>query len=246
MRLIGLLLAAGRGARASAAPSCWRRYRPPLAWRRRRYRGGRGRLPASRRRAPTSRRGGASRRFGAASTLLAGDRRADSSMCERADEGMGASLACGVAAAGRRRWLDRRARGHAVDCARRRSLTVADALRGGAEHGRAGRSAASAGIQWASRATYGALLSALTGDEGARSHRWPRASGRCSWWTSTIRRRARRRHACRHRDLAQPDELPVALVRCQRSACRSPPWRSSSWMRHHDSQLAVRSGCAIR
>ena len=87
--------------------------------------------------------------------------------CERAAEGMGASLACGVAASARRRRLDRCAGGHAVDradehrggrrCDSRRRGDRVRALRGKRGHP----------VGFARK--YGALLAALTGDEGARS-----------------------------------------------------------------------------
>ena len=88
--------------------------------------------------------------------------------CARADEGMGASLACGVARRARRGRLDRRARRHAVDRAgtdRRRRGCVARA----APRSPRRASAASAVIRWGSRAPTGRCWSALTGDEGARA-----------------------------------------------------------------------------
>jgi len=87
--------------------------------------------------------------------------------CERADEGMGASLACAVAAsADADGWLV--ALADMPWIAPVSIVTVADALRGGAEmaapvfRGERGHP-----VGFARR--YGSLLSALTGDEGARS-----------------------------------------------------------------------------
>lgn len=88
-------------------------------------------------------------------------------VCERADEGMGASLACAVAAAAHADgWLV--ALADMPWIAPTSIVTVADALRGGAElaapvyRGERGHP-----VGFARK--YGGLLSALTGDEGARS-----------------------------------------------------------------------------
>ena len=88
-------------------------------------------------------------------------------VCERADEGMGASLACAVAAAADADgWLV--ALADMPWIAPSSIVTVADALRGGAEmaapvfRGERGHP-----VGFARK--YGGLLSALTGDEGARS-----------------------------------------------------------------------------
>jgi len=87
--------------------------------------------------------------------------------CERADEGMGASLACAVAAsADADGWLV--ALADMPWIAPVSIVAVADALRGGAElaapvfRGQRGHP-----VGFARK--YGSLLSALTGDEGARA-----------------------------------------------------------------------------
>ena len=74
--------------------------------------------------------------------------------CERADEGMGASLACGVAACAGRRRLDRRACGHAVDRADD-DRAVADAIARRRRDRRHRSSTASAAIRLASRVAHG-------------------------------------------------------------------------------------------
>ena len=119
------------------------------------------------------------------------------------DEGMGASLACGVAASGGRRRLDRRAGGHAVDRAAT-IVAVADAIRGGAEIA-ARAFAASAGIRWAFRASTGALLAALTGDEGARSADRGAAVGAAAG-------RGRRSRACCATSTSRPTSRSGAQV----------------------------------
>jgi molybdenum cofactor cytidylyltransferase len=87
--------------------------------------------------------------------------------CERADEGMGASLACAVAAsADADGWLV--ALADMPWIAPTSIVTVADALRGGAELAApAFRGERGHPVGFARK--YGSLLSALTGDEGARS-----------------------------------------------------------------------------
>ena len=87
--------------------------------------------------------------------------------CERADEGMGASLACAIAAsADADGWLV--ALADMPWIAPVSIVTVADALRGGAEMAApAFRGERGHPVGFARK--YGGLLSALTGDEGARS-----------------------------------------------------------------------------
>lgn len=87
--------------------------------------------------------------------------------CERADEGMGASLACAVAAAADADgWLV--ALADMPWIAPVSIVTVADALRGGAEMA-APAFRGERGHPVGFSRKYGRLLSALTGDEGARS-----------------------------------------------------------------------------
>ena len=112
---------------------------------------------ASRRRCP----GG--RCFGRSGALVA--------VCADADEGMGASLACGVRDVQRRfrrAGRDHRARRHAVDLRRRRSRASRPRC-GAAPSSPRPRIAGCAVIRSAFGARYFAELAALSGDEGAQS-----------------------------------------------------------------------------
>ena len=208
-RAVAVLLAAG-AARASAATSCWRRCP------RRRMACGR---HADRRRSVRctwSRRCRASiavvrPRRRALAARLRRDRRAIVRYAIARSDGMGASLACGVAAQPRdARRLGRRARPTCRGSPPPRSRAVADALRDGAaivaplHDGERGHPVGFA------RATI-ASLAALSGDEGARSVRRGATSASCEMV-------ARRRSGVL-RDVDQPETRRSRVPDCR---CRAP------------------------